>query len=172
MLTFWPHIISELGGVLYFPDCSAPCKFNPLYLSWVWPWRISFSFMQGVQSCRYVPLAAFIECKVKRRSKREHVTLQMYMVNLWSLYRQILYKIQTTAHKMKYTLFPVIFMVILRSCYCENPLKLWKMEYRGWVPKFATGLYIIIRNEFMFNFLRRLDSIHENQLISNFIKAL
>ena len=57
------------------------------------------------------------------------ITLQMYMVNLWSLYRQMLYKIQTTAHKMKYTLFPVIFMVILRSCYCENPLKLWKMEY-------------------------------------------
>jgi hypothetical protein len=56
-------------------------------------------------------------------------TLQMYMVNLWSLYRQMLYKIQTTAHKMKYTLFPVIFMVILGSCYCENPLKLWKMEY-------------------------------------------
>ena len=48
---------------LYFPDCSAPCKFNPLYLSWVWPWRISFSFMQGVQSCRYVPLAAFLNVR-------------------------------------------------------------------------------------------------------------
>ena len=32
----------------------------------------------------------------------------------------MLYKIQTTAHKMKNTLFPVIFMVILGSYYCEN----------------------------------------------------
>ena len=33
---------------------------------------------------------------------------------------------------------------------------------RGWVPKFATGVYIIIKNEFIFNFLTRLDYKHKN----------
>ena len=31
-----------------------------------------------------------------------------------------------------------------------------ELTCRGWVPKFATGLYIIIKNEFMFNFLTSL----------------
>ena len=77
-----------------------------------------------VKSPLFEQFHVIVQCE-----KGTNDTLQMYMVNLWSLYRQMLYKIQTTAHKMKYTLFPVIFMVILRSCYCENPLKLWKMEY-------------------------------------------
>ena len=43
---------------------------------------------------------------------------------------------------------------------------------RGWVPKFATGLYIIIKSAFSFNFLTRLDYKHKNQFILNFLKAL
>ena len=44
--------------------------------------------------------------------------------------------------------------------------------YRGWVPKFATGLYIIIKSAFLFNFLTRIDYKHKNQFILNFSKAL
>ena len=40
-----------------------------------------------------------------------------------------------------------------------------------WVPKFATGIYIIRRNAFIFNFLTRLDYKHKNWLISNFLNA-
>ena len=45
------------------------------------------------------------------------------------------------------------------------------LKVRGWVPKFATGIYIIRRNAFIFNFLTRLDYKHKNWLISNFLNA-
>ena len=44
-------------------------------------------------------------------------------------------------------------------------------DSRGWVPKFATGIYIIRRNAFIFNFLTRLDYKHKNWLISNFLNT-
>ena len=100
---------------------------------WCQPPAVAFTAKKGRQGCKFCKLCRGRPILKRRRKKIPkkfgNSTLQMYMVNSWSLYRQMLYKIQTTAHKMKYTLFPVIFMVILGSSYCENPLKLWKMEY-------------------------------------------
>ena len=36
------------------------------------------------------------------------------------------------------------------------------LHTRGWVPKFATGIYINIKNVFIFNFLTGLDYKHKN----------
>ena len=38
----------------------------------------------------------------------------------------------------------------------------YKFWYRGWVPKFATGIYIFIKDAFIFNFLTRLVYKKEN----------
>ena len=43
---------------------------------------------------------------------------------------------------------------------------------RVWVPKFATGLYIIIKSACLSNLVTRIDYKHRNQFILNFLKAL
>jgi hypothetical protein len=113
------------------------------YIQFLWRWVASIieSFLVflaiPVPACYYwnwdiwLYIGTFwVKTLVVRKSFRG---MYVHCKCTWSIYGdytgQMLYKIWTTAHKMKYTLFPVIFMVILGSCYCENPLKLWKMEY-------------------------------------------
>ena len=49
---------------------------------------------------------------------------------------------------------------IVRGAQCGN-LKDYSAATRGWVPKFATGIYIIVENASMLNFLTRLDYKHK-----------
>ena len=71
-------------------------------------------------------------------------------------------------HQFQKSIFQKLILRDQREiCFCRG-----NFVTRGWCPKFVTGLYIIIKSAFLFNFLTRIDYKHKNQFISNFLKAL
>ena len=138
----WPLFVSQLCNVSVVSSSNDIVMIYQFMLA-VFSNKFFITYSRYVnylfKSLPYKPIIHFKNASV--------VVFQLYFCSLQDSMTSLL--THTVAHSTRHYFRPKTMQTAI-------PL------LRGWVPKFATGIYIIVENASMLNFLTRLDYKHKN----------